>query len=65
MNFFLKHLKEQNMSYAFHLVFAWLLALKLFLLLLTALVHGIFPFIFTTRVSKGVKAIELQLQDVE
>ena len=53
------------MSYVFHLAFAWTLALKLFLLLLIALAHGMFPFIFTTRVSNGVKAIELQLQDVE
>ena len=56
-----KHLKDVNLSWARHLRFATVLALKLFLLSLTALVHGIFPFIFTSKVSDGVKKLNKEL----
>ena len=54
-----KHLEDVNMDYMVQLGFAWILALKLFLLSLIALVHGIFPFIFTSTVSDGIKSLDL------
>ena len=56
-----KHLKDINLSWARHLRFATMLALKLFLLSLTALVHGIFPFIFISKVSDGIKKLNKEL----
>ena len=58
----MKHLKDVTMTYTEHWMFAWILALKLFLLSLIALVHGIFPFIFTSTVSDGVKSLDLELK---
>ena len=57
----MKHLKDINLSWARHLRFATVLALKLFLLSLTALVHGIFPFIFISKVSDEVHKINKEL----
>ena len=57
----MSHLKDINLSWARHLRFATGLALKLFLLSLIALVHGIFPFIFTSTVSDGIKSLDLEL----
>ena len=57
----MKHLKDVNLSWGRHLHFAWGLALKLFLLSLTALVHGIFPFIFTSKVSDEVYKLNQEL----
>ena len=51
----MKHLKDAQMNYMMHLSFAWVLALKLFLLSLTALVHGIFPSILVHSVSDKIK----------
>jgi|19_taG_2_1085344.scaffolds.fasta_scaffold74637_1 hypothetical protein len=48
------HLRDVNLSWTRHLKFAWGLAWKLFLLSLTALVHGIFPFILVTSASDRV-----------
>ena len=53
----MKHLEDAQMSYMMHLSFAWALALKLFLLSLTALVHGIFPFIWVRSVSDSIKSM--------
>ena len=53
----MKHLEEVQMNYTMHLSFAWALALKLFLLSLTALVHGIFPFILVHSVSDKIKSM--------
>ena len=53
----MKHLEEVQMNYTMHLSFALALALKLFLLSLTALVHGIFPFILVHSVSDKIKAM--------
>ena len=60
-----KHLEDVGMNYTMHLRFAWILALKLFLLSLIALVHGIFPFIFTSTVSDGIKSLDLQLKSMD
>ena len=56
-----KHLNDVNLSWARHLRFATMLALKLFLLSLTALVHGIFPFIFISKVSDEVHKLNEEL----
>ena len=52
-----KHLKDINMSWSMHLWYALTLAGRLFLLSLTALVHGIFPFILVHSVSDKVKSM--------
>ena len=57
----MNHLKDINLSWARHLRFATVLALKLFLLSLTALVHGLFPFIFTSKVSDEVYKLNEEL----
>ncbi len=57
----MSHLKDINLSWGRHLHFAWGLALKLFLLSLTALVHGLLPFIFTSKVSDEVHKLNQEL----
>ncbi len=57
----MKHLKEINMSWSMHLWYALTLAGKLFLLSLTAVVHGLLPFIFTSKVSDGVHKLNEEL----
>ena len=56
-----KHLKENNMSWSMHLWYALTLAGKLLLLSLTAVVHGLFPFIFTSKVSDEVHKLNQEL----
>jgi len=58
----IKHLEDISMNYMMHLRFAWTLALKLFLLSLISLVHGMLPFIFTSTVSKGVDSLDSELK---
>jgi len=61
----MSHLRDMNLSWARHLIFSWRLAWKLFLLSLTALVHGMFPSILVTSVSgKVMKMGEEFKQDV-
>ena len=57
----MSHLKDINLSWARHLRFATGLALKLFLLSLIALVHGLLPFIFTSKVSDEVRKLNQEL----
>jgi hypothetical protein len=57
----MNHLKDINLSWARHMRFATGLALKLFLLSLTAVVHGIFPSIFTSKVSNEVHKLNEEL----
>ena len=57
----MKHLKEINMSWSLHLWYALTLAGRLFLLSLTAVVHGLFPFIFTSKVSDGITSLDSEL----
>ena len=59
-----KLLEDVSMDYMMHLKFAWILALKLFLLSLISLVHGMLPFIFSSTVSNGVKALDLELESM-
>ena len=57
----MKHLKDINMSWSMHLWYAMTLAVRLFLLSLTALVHGLLPFIFTSKVSDEVHKLDEEL----
>ena len=57
----MSHLKNINLSWGRHLRFALALAWKLFLLSLTALVHGMLPFIFTSKVSDEVHKLNKEL----
>ena len=57
----MNHLKDINLSWARHLRFATGLAWKLFLLSLIAVVHGIFPSIFTSKVSDEVHKLNEEL----
>ena len=56
-----KHLEDVSMDYMMHLRFAWILALKLFLLSLTSLVHGMLPFIFISTVSDRIASLDSEL----
>ncbi len=57
----MSHLKEINMSWSMHLWYALTLAGKLFLLSLTAVAHGLLPFIFTSKVSDEVHKLDEEL----
>ena len=57
----MSHLKDINLSWSRHLRFASGLALRLFLLSLIALVHGLLPFIFTSKVSDEVHKLDQEL----
>ena len=56
-----KHLKDINMSWSLHLWYALTLAGRLFLLSLIAVVHGLLPFIFTSKVSEQVHKLNEEL----
>ena len=55
------HLKDINMNWSLHLWYALTLAGRLFLLSLTAVAHGLFPFIFTSKVSDGIESLNSEL----
>ena len=57
----MEHLKDINMSWSMHLWYTMTLATRLLLLSLTALVHGIFPFIFTSKVSDSIHKLNEEL----
>ena len=57
----MSHLKDINMSWSMHLWYALGLAGKLFLLSLTAVAHGMLPFIFTSTVSSEVNKLNEEL----
>ena len=57
----MNHLKDINLSWARHLRFALGLASKLFRLSLIAVVHGLLPFIFTSKVSDAVHKLDEEL----
>ena len=50
----MSHLKDIIMSWGMHLWYAITLATRLLLLSLTAVAHGLIPFIFTSKVSDEV-----------
>ena len=53
----MNHLHDAQMSWWKHAKHAWTMGLRLFLLSLTALVHGLLPFIFSLTTSKGIKRL--------
>jgi len=53
----MKHLEDHGMSYIQHLILAWTYALKLAVMALVAVVHGIIPCVFTTYVSDKIKEL--------
>ena len=57
----MSHLKDINMSWSMHLWYALTLAGRLFLLSLTAVAHGLLPFIFTSKVSDAVHKLDEEL----
>ena len=57
----ISHLMDTEMSYAQHLAFAWKLGGVLFLLSVTALIHGLVPFVLTERVSTTIKRLAASL----
>ena len=61
----MKHLEDVHMNYTMHMSFAWMLALKLFLLSLTALVHGMFPSIFQQSVSNTINRLSDEFRQDE
>ena len=57
----MKHLRDQNLTYFGHLLFAWNIAMRLFLLSLTAVVHGVLPSIWVRSVSDRVREMDADL----
>ncbi len=59
----MNHLYDVEMSWWNHGKYAWKMSLKLFLLSLTALVHGLLPFTFSSATSDGIKKLNKDLQE--
>ena len=57
----MNHLYDVQMTWLAHAIGAWKMGLKLFLLSLTALVHGLLPFTFMSTTSKGIKELSSEL----
>ena len=57
----MNHLYDVEMTWWSHGKGAWKMSLKLFLLSLTALVHGLLPFIFLSTTSEGIKKLHEEL----
>jgi hypothetical protein len=57
----MNHLYDVEMTWWNHGKGAWKMSLKLFLLSLTALVHGLLPFIFSSSTSEGIKKLHEEL----
>ena len=57
----MNHLYDVEMTWWSHGKHAWKMSLKLFLLSLTALVHGLLPFTFLSTTSDGIKKLHEKL----
>ena len=57
----MNHLYDAQMTWWNHGKVAWRMSLKLFLLSLTALVHGLLPFTFSSTTSDGIKKLSYDL----
>jgi len=57
----MNHLYDVEMTWWNHGKHAWKMSLKLFLLSLTALVHGLLPFTFSSTTSNGIKKLNEEL----
>ena len=53
----MNNLYDVEMTWIRHAIHAWKMGLRLFLLSLTALVHGLLPFTFISTTSEGVKRL--------
>ena len=58
----MNHLYDVEMTWWNHGKHAWKMSLKLFLLSLTAAVHGLLPFIFMSKVSDGIASLDSELK---
>ena len=59
----MKHLKEVNLSWNRHRVFAWRLALRCFKCTLIFLVHGLLPFVLVRTGSDEIKKLNKHLNE--
>ena len=57
----MNHLYDVQMTWFQHARGAWRMSLKLFLLSLTALVHGVLPFTFISTTSNGINKLSDEL----
>ena len=57
----MNHLYDVEMTWFKHAKGAWKMSSKLFLLSLTALVHGLLPFTFSSATSDGIKKLSNDL----
>ena len=57
----MNHLYDEQMTWWSHGKRAWKMSLRLFLLSLTALVHGLLPFTFSSTTSNGIKKLHEEL----
>ena len=57
----MNHLYDTQMTWFQHARFAWKMSLKLFLLSLSAAVHGLLPFTFISSTSDGIKKLNEEL----
>jgi len=57
----MNHLYDVEMTWWSHGKRAWKMSLRLFLLSLTALVHGLLPFTFSDTTSNGIKKLNEEL----
>ena len=57
----MNHLYDVEMTWWSHGKRAWKMSLRLFLLSLTALVHGLLPFTFSSTASDGIKKLHEEL----
>ena len=53
----MNHLYDVEMTWFKHAKGAWKMSSKLFLLSLTAAVHGLLPFTFSSTTSEGIKKL--------
>ena len=57
----MNHLYDLDMSWFQHAKVAWKLSLRLFLLMLAAFFHGLFPFMLTHTTSNGIKKLNEEI----
>ena len=59
----MNHLYDVEMTWWSHGKGAWKMSLKLFLLSLTALVHGLLPFTFSSTTSEGINKLHEDIKE--
>lgn len=58
LQIFTKHLRKQNETYLQHMLSAWKICAILNILLFKCFIHSIFPFLFTSAVSKKIECLQ-------